>query len=471
YMAGQIAPLAATGGRELGVAIYQTTAIPLGPHLWVALIGPVLAMIVGGIAGLRGWRAITLFGYALLIYAREPRLFYEPRLWAEEGLIYFSYAATHEWWRVILAPQLGYYAMFANFAALLAAPFVTILLALVIQLLPAVLILWSDSPLWDGRLWRRVLALLALVVPISGEVWLNTINSQFHLALAAGIILAIPPARGTKGWLYAALLAFIGLSSPSACFLVPAFWLRWQKNKAGLADAIILTVALAIQGAIAFGSLANAELRGVGGSIALLDRAHPNYPPTIALILALRLVVTPVLGYIWTSELTQYVLVLWRSAGWMYEALAAVVCSVFGGGIIIAWRRDRRAVSHHLLVGIFLLAAGSTIVSLGATRIELLSPLTGSRYYYAPIALLFLVVASWVGSSRRIPLAILLAIVIGHSVVAYRATLPQAYDWSLWDLEVARWRIEPEYALKTWPRGWRMKIAPVHPLTIAPQQQ
>jgi hypothetical protein len=27
-------------------------------------------------------------------------------------------------------------------------------------------------------------------------------------------------------------------------------------------------------------------------------------------------------------------------------------------------------------------------------------------------------------------------------------------------VEVARWQVEPEYALKIWPRGWRMQIAP-----------
>jgi hypothetical protein len=178
------------------------------------------------------------------------------------------------------------------------------------------------------------------------------------------------------------------------------------------------------------------------------------------LILALRLVVAPILGSGWASILTQNLFALWRSAGWMYELCVALVGGVLGAGIVLVLRFDRRAVVHYLLLGIFLLAAGSTILSLGTTRIELLSPLHGSRYYYAPIALLFLVVASWAGTGRRALVGVLLAILIAQAMFAYRETLLQAYDWSLWDVEVARWQVEPEYAIKIWPRGWRMQIAP-----------
>jgi hypothetical protein len=468
YMVGQIAPLADAGNRELGVAIYQALAVPLGAHLWLEWLVPALAVIVGGIAGLCGWRAITLLGCALVIYAREPRLFHEPRLWAEEGVVFLTYAYTHDWWQVLTVPYTSYYLLFTNLSGLLAArmvplllaPLITTILALAVQLLPAALILWSDSPLWEGMFWRRVLAVAALFVPISGEVWLTTTNSQFHLTLAAGILLAIPPARGKRGWLYAALLALIGLSSPSACFLVPVFWLRWgRRGTEGLADALVLSAALVLQGALALSSLSSAGMRGVGGSIPLWERLNPNYPPTIVLILAMRLVVAPILGSGWASELVQNLFAFWRSAGWMYELCAALAGMVFGAGMVLVLRFDRRAVVHYLLLGMFLLAAGSTILSLGTTRIGLLSPLQGSRYYYAPIALLFLVIASWIGTGRRKLVGVLLAIVIAQAVFAYRETLPQAYDWSLWDVEVARWQVEPEYALKIWPRAWRMQIA------------
>jgi hypothetical protein len=136
-------------------------------------------------------RLLLLLASTLVIVLRAPALFLEPRFWAEEGAIYFSYAFRRPWYEVLFAPHLGYYALYPHLASLVAtrtveladAPLVTTSMALLAQLIPVTLILWSKAELWLGPA-RKIIGILIVIFTLSsGEIWLNSINSQFFFAL------------------------------------------------------------------------------------------------------------------------------------------------------------------------------------------------------------------------------------------------------------------------------------------------
>src|SRR5688572_33025915 len=116
---------------------------------------------------------LTVFALAaLLVVTRRPDAFTNPQFYLEDGLWYGN---AHEWGGVtaLLTPYRGYLVTvqrlggwIAQGAPLSAAPLVLSSLAIVFQILPAVLICSSRfSHVVPGRRIRVVVALFYLAVP------------------------------------------------------------------------------------------------------------------------------------------------------------------------------------------------------------------------------------------------------------------------------------------------------------------
>lgn len=143
-------------------------------------------------------RFFLLAAYAAFICLRMPDVLLKGRFWAEEGNVFFVRAWTLSWHDALLAPWVGYLNIVAtsvgllarNFANMQSAPYVTTLIGLLFQLCPAVLILTIEEPWLQRRSVLVVSLLLIATPPASEEVWLNTLHSQFHLALCAALILS-----------------------------------------------------------------------------------------------------------------------------------------------------------------------------------------------------------------------------------------------------------------------------------------
>ncbi|MBE0695609.1 MAG: hypothetical protein IH586_01680, partial [Anaerolineaceae bacterium] len=225
---------------------------------------------------------LCLFG--VLIYLRDTRFFLTPRFWAEEGSLHFAYSFSHPWWQALFQPQVGYLNFWPNLATLIAksapleiAPFVTTILALVIQLAPLAFILWSRSPLWS-EWWRKLLGVaLAFFVPLSVEGWLNTINSYtFFGAITFLILLEEAPSGLTRRWIYFVLLALGGLAGTLSCFLIPFFLFCaiTEKNKERWIQTIILGLCAVFQLAII---LFSQDARSIGDRFSFLGIASLGY--------------------------------------------------------------------------------------------------------------------------------------------------------------------------------------------------
>lgn len=197
-------------------------------------------------------RLAALSGYLLLVVLRAPILVLRPRIWAEEGSVYLQ-AAYDRGWSALFEPHFGYLSLLANLAGLLAslaplgaAPTVTLIISAVVQCIPAWLILRSRASVL-ARPWVRMLALVALVLAPSatGEIWLNSINSQHFLGLACCLLLLDPPAHRWRGqglW----ILALAGLSSPASIFLLPLFLVRSYALRTPAAS-VVLGLCLPVQ--------------------------------------------------------------------------------------------------------------------------------------------------------------------------------------------------------------------------------
>lgn len=197
-----------------------------------------------------------------LVVLREPAYLLAPRVWAEEGGIYAqAWLDAGGALAALFKPHLGYYSLVPTLAVQLGMglggleylPYVTTGVAALMMAacLAAPFVL-------PGHLWRepwKPYALLFFALILSpGEIWLNSITSQFYLGLF-GVYLLLCDQAELRGWrvLYASAMLLVAvLTGVTATVLLPFFALQaWRARhrgaKAWLWCAILLA-GLVLQG-------------------------------------------------------------------------------------------------------------------------------------------------------------------------------------------------------------------------------
>src|SRR5262249_47693229 len=158
-----------------------------------------------------------------------------PSFWAEEGTLFFATAWGHSLRESLAYRPVGYLLLWANLATTAAArlaragvlpltpaPQGTLLCALLGPLPPPAPIACGRAPFGGGSVRRAIGVLVVLVGVLTDEVWLNTVNSQPWLVLAAVLLLLEPPAsRRRRAWADTGVLALAGLTAPTTSALLP----------------------------------------------------------------------------------------------------------------------------------------------------------------------------------------------------------------------------------------------------------
>jgi len=207
---------------------------------------------------LRPWQHAALFlATCAVIVARRPDELFHPQFFAEDGKVWFAdaynlgwlHALSHTWTGYFLTlPRLG--GALAQLVPFLHAPLVLNLIAIGVQALPVSVLLSSRSAAWGSLRFRLLLAALYLALPNCAELSSGITESQWHLALAAFLLLVASPARTTTTRaLDLVLLLISGLSGPFCIFLFPiaAFIAFRRTGKHRLLPAAALALCCAIQ--------------------------------------------------------------------------------------------------------------------------------------------------------------------------------------------------------------------------------
>jgi len=422
----------------------------------------------------RAWRPLVLLAALAIIVLRAPILFTEPRFWAEEGSGYFSaayrFAHSPEWFRSLGYVHRGYLAIWtagattvaANLVPLERAPLVTTLFALIAQIGAIAVILWTDSEFWRTPLMKLVGVLVILFVPLSGEIWLNTINSQFVFGLIAFLILQATPGESpVSKWLTRALLLIAGLTGIVSCLLAPFFILRarLERSRERAVQAAILTACALIQLFTQF--------------VAWTNNASPISlaPP----------------GFDWQT----FVAIFWtQSMGLMLSGLEriqqfpAVVTAARSAGnllfflgllgieLLFLWAISARLrlPDRLVFIGSYLVLMFVSIVgAVPQNRAVILEPGPSQRYFFTPNAILILAALASVAAARSVTTTRAVAAQIGLAFSAaalivsifwgmaqFKETTWASPDWPRWRQNLALWRENPAEPIEIWPPGWMM---------------
>lgn len=202
---------------------------------------------------------LSFFIFAFLVlFLRRPEALLYPQFWGEDGAAWFADAYNLGPLKSLLLTQNGYFQTISRITAMISlafpiakAPLIFNFIALVIQTLPALLIV---SPRFAGLFpsfkTRLLMALVYLFLPNTAEIHGNITNSQWFLTLTAFMIV-IAGRNEKKIWQIfdSSILILSGLSGPFSLFLAPAAFIVWHlnKEKQALKNLIIVSSAAAIQ--------------------------------------------------------------------------------------------------------------------------------------------------------------------------------------------------------------------------------
>jgi hypothetical protein len=413
-----------------------------------------------------------LFASALVIYFRSPSHFLAPSLWAEEGTRYFAFANNLVWYQALTKVTLGYFSLWPNLALTVAVnlfslenvPLITTIFAFIVQLIPIIIILWSQSCFWRNDVMKGIGILVVLFAPLSEEVWLNTINSQFYCLLIAFLILIedIDTVSMLKKWWYRILLALAGLTGAVSSFLIPLFVLKaWREKKT---EYVVQTTILLLGAVVQMSALwtssqySDVPLRWNGFDFRLFISAI--WTKSLAL------------AFLGLENANAYASMLDNMSEYEFGLFSLLL--LFPIAVFFVYHALKLQVETKItLIGsYFLVSIFMVMFSLGSDKSYLVFPGNGSRYFYVPnVILMFIVLAAIRFEKTKfkmlqsiLPIALLI-ISLGLGMTQY-FKLPTRNDLygPNWKEEISEWRENPQKALVgISPKGWEIWLGqPLH---------
>jgi hypothetical protein len=343
----------------------------------------------------------------------------------------------------------------ANLVPLGVAPLVTTFWAFLVQLIPFVLVLFGRSRVWVTRPQRLLVAAVLLFGPpaATGEVWLNSTNSQVFCGIIGVILLCerTDDQHKVVKWIYRALLVFCSLSGPYTAFLAPAFILKVRLE--GTAEAkrhawIVGSAALIQAGAhvltrVGFPYAPNRFAGSYWGfrltTMFFNEVLYTIFGYDLAPIIARKLGILQVVRH--NAESHQFM----RLAGWnSLLGLSAIVWWVF--------YNPRRRFDVILPVALV-----SVLIPL-----YFVTPAAASRYVVVPGTVLLLAFFSCAMNPRvqvrRWLCSLFLAVSLAAGVATHWRDVPRIFRplghaprRPSWSSEVAKWQENRHYRLRIWP--------------------
>jgi hypothetical protein len=166
---------------------------------------------------------------ALLLFLRFPDWIIRPRLWAEDGLVFFL-DARRDGLSSFLHPYSGYYHLIPRSIAWFGSLLDPYLVPSFYVLSSLGITLCVVARVFSPRIsfpYKPLIALAIIAVPDTGEIYLCPTNVQWIAALSLVLTLLMRDPIGPLDWAAdVANLILVGLTGPFCIFLLPLFLVR-----------------------------------------------------------------------------------------------------------------------------------------------------------------------------------------------------------------------------------------------------
>jgi hypothetical protein len=186
------------------------------------------------------FRIVLILCSILFIIFREPALLLYPRLWGEEGSIFYQFALHHSLYEIFTTAHVGYLTLFNSVVSTLqakvfsveSAPIVSTYMGFAVQLIPVYIVAFTTYSFWNTPV-KKIICTLIIIVTTAPEQWLNTTNSHFIFGIITFLIMVISANELSlfQKYFFRVLLFIGALTGPASIFFTPIFLLKTYKEK------------------------------------------------------------------------------------------------------------------------------------------------------------------------------------------------------------------------------------------------
>ena len=398
-------------------------------------------------------RLLLVVAFAVVLGLRMPDVILHGRMWAEEGTIFYTRAAAMPWRQALFLPYGGYLNIVANGAPILArhvvhleyVPWVMSGVGLVFQCLPAVLLVSSPDPWLRSRVALVGALLVISTAPLVEEVWLQTLHSQFHLALCCALILALDVPGRKLAWFGGLLLVMAPLCGPSAAVLLPLFVARaaLDRSWARLFQGLALAAGTALQLGLFY-------QHSVG-------RSYGIGPVVLLCVIYIKQILVPFAGRTLAEQASGTV--QGELADGVFPWQAVLVTLGAFGIFALALVRRRLAAPVWLFLAACLTAWIAYFGAIdGGPNLMIIG--NEGRYTFLPEVLAALALVG-VATGRTAPdrwiarAGVVWLVLVGIGDLSAPSAAKTGTSWLD---EVKLWRQDPTHPIAIWPDGWSMTL-------------
>lgn len=400
-----------------------------------------------------------------LVVFRRPDSITNAQFYAEDGFFWYSEAYNNDsLLKPFLDPKQGYFQTISRLGGLFSllvdiryAPLLMNILAIVIQILPALFFLSKRFDRIVPKISNRFfISLIYLLLPATFETHANLTNAMWRLALLAFLIIIAAPSRKIWQKIADSIVLFIsGLSGPFVFFLFP-IWIikgKFTSYKQIIYQIFALGLAFVIQ--------AYAYVATRWGFYTVDVRSEA--PLGVGIITFFKLFV----GKIFIAGifgLNSYQ----KIAKWdLWES--GFLPIIFGVGLLFilgyVFRKASLELKLFLFFGSLIFIAGlmTPQVSLSDPQWDtMLNPRAGNRYFLIPIVALFVSIA-WLAFEcknkflKKIGLVLFLSLILIGIPKDWRFSKFKDYHFNSQVIEFKNVSSGESYPFKIYP-GWVMTL-------------
>ena len=419
-----------------------------------------------------------------IVVIRYPSYLISPRIWAEESIYletFFSSSNFLDGFDALIYP--AYYVLISRISGFLAtlvspenAALVTTVCGLVVLLIPLSIILFGNSTYWATLRQKIILSAFLVFSCSTGEIWMNSTNVGFIMAVATFLIL-IDENIGNflKKLIYGLCLSLAILTGPISLLMSPFFLYRFiQKRESVILIYCFLFLIFGLFQISYFLISHNLETavgnlnRGIFISNSTIESFFYWISPNI---------IFPLFGYFLATGFRTFMIAGSQNSpqlNFLYESfpfsietsmalisfltlLTALFLAISIIGIYLYFlKHSNKEEKVYMLILFIYLSFILTALSLGGHG--------GYRYsYVTSFILLFYLLQRFLSPTSKfekkfLKVAISFSLMIGvleyyPRVISFspdfRST--QESEWPIWKNEVNSWKEDPEYKPKIWP--------------------
>jgi len=406
--------------------------------------------------------------YFFLILLVTPSSLSSPFFIGEEAGLYFKFAYENEWYKALFSPHLGYYSMFANVTAVLAAnllpieyaPFITVYATLGIFILIGVLVVLPNSPFQTWQ--QQALVLLAIIFIPPAHAKLTTLLGHFYFAVFSLLILISNTRYSKINLLNRFLLGCAGLTGSISIFFVPTFWLSYilQRDKERFIQTCILSGCALIQFIVFLFNLSVVYPEGYR-----VSRFSYFEMDVFVFTIFNRFIVANLTGYenmAFFGKFLEQTLAEKTVLYWLLVLLFSGILSILFFLVVKHIRKNNQLI--FLFVSLCIVTILSYLSSTDGgqqptTKIYLLY--NAPRYFYIPNLIIFIGIILSIPEHKNFFYSLII-LVLTIAIYERFNYFPQRYsnltNGSNWISEVAEWRSKPDYFLRARPNEVKFQL-------------